>query len=247
MGVFTMEVEKINRNMKNYETYKKQVEREKAEAKAKKEAEKKQKELEKEFEKGLYIECNADLQQCFDEYISKNGIESAEIHFDLLRNREKTICKIVETIYNDFKSNQGTQNIKTINKTLIGEYLESNYNKILKITIEKYKADEQAKNKIITNIFKNELQKNPEALELAKKFGYEETAIYNENQIVELTQKLKQFTTELQEQQKEEKENKKWSIIAAIFPPLLYLLPFILVIVFLIWGYFYFAVPIIGH
>lgn len=231
MGALNMEIEKVNKKISNIETAKKQKENERKQKELARQKEK----LQKELEKGGLIQVKNELRNIFNNYISKNGIDEAEIHFNILHNREMTRNILVDTIHDG--------KIKGLSKDVLGDYIESNYNKILKEEIEKFKADQLAQNKIITKYLYNELSQNPKAMEIAKSIGYDKEKIYTNEDIKALNEKINKINEQIQaekiDRDFERRINKTKNIfysvlycLFALFNPLMLILYFILYLLF---------------
>ena len=124
MGVFTMEIEKLNRtiadNQKEVEKLTKQLERAKEE-----------KANQKEYEQGLKIAIENDLRNTFEKCFDRDGLEKGYINLSLKQTRNEILQNITHS-------------------TFEYDYINSNYERILNKVKKIYENDQKAKNKILT-------------------------------------------------------------------------------------------------
>lgn len=102
----------------------------------------------KEYEKGLILACKRELKEKFEEEFRLQGLK-AKYHFYKIENRDILIKSIAKS-------------------EMEGDYLETNYNKILNETIKKYELNEQ---------YKTEKEK-----EIARQYVEEMTPIWEKEQ-----------------------------------------------------------------
>ncbi len=125
MGVFTMEIEKINKTIADNQ---KEVER----LQKKLEQAKEEKENEKQYEKDLKIAVENDLKNCFYNCFENEGLEKGLINLSLKITRDEIIQNVGE---NEIERN----------------YIDNNYEKILNKVKKVYENDQKAKNTILAH------------------------------------------------------------------------------------------------
>ena len=124
MGVFTMELEKMNKTIRDNQQ--KQIEEIKAiEKRKRKEAEKKQ-QL-KEYEKEYFKAVENDLKNAFEKCFERDGLAKAYINLCLLETRKEILKNIPETA-SEY------------------DFINNNYEKILEQVKKRFENDQKAKN-----------------------------------------------------------------------------------------------------
>lgn len=134
MGVFTMEIEKLNRTIAD-----RQKENEKLTRQLEKEKE--QKENQKQYEKDLKIAIENDLHNTFEKCFERDGLEKGFINLSLKQTRNEIL-----------------QNIA--NSTFEYDFINNNYEKILNKVKKIYENDQKARNKILIMQLQQAQQEN---------------------------------------------------------------------------------------
>lgn len=141
-----------------------------------------EKENKKEYERDIKKAIENDFIIELKNYINKNGYEKAKNDLYLLEVRTNLIDKFTK---NDFEY----------------DFLNNDYEKIINKVKKIYENDQNAKNKILTQQLKEELQKSNN-IEIAKKFGYSEDKIYTIEEINTFNDNIQTYIRQQQEEQK---------------------------------------------
>lgn len=144
-----------------------------------------EKEQKREYERDIKKAIEKDFIKDLQIYINKNNYKKAFIDLYTIETRTNIINKFAK---NDFEF----------------DYINENYERILNKVKKIYENDQNAKNELLTQQLKEELQKSGN-IEIAKKFGYDENKIYTIEGINKLTNKIQEYIKE-QEQKKEEEK-----------------------------------------
>lgn len=143
-----------------------------------------EKENKKEYERDIKKAIEKDFIKDLQIYINKNNYKKAFIDLYTIETRTNIINKFAK---NDFEF----------------DYINANYEKILNKVKKIYENDQNAKNELLTQQLKEELQKSGN-IEIAKKFGYDENKIYTIEGINKLNDNIKAY---IEQQEQQEKEN----------------------------------------
>lgn len=142
-----------------------------------------EKEQKREYERDIKKAIEKDFIKDLQIYINKNNYKKAFIDLYTIETRTNIINKFAK---NDFEF----------------DYINENYERILNKVKKIYENDQNAKNELLTQQLKEELQKSGN-IEIAQKFGYDENKIYTIEGINKLNDNIKAYI-EKQEQQKKE-------------------------------------------
>ena len=185
MGALTMEIERLNKtienNNKELEKNQKEVERLQKKLEQQREEKQQQREYERDLKKAVENDCLQCMNRCFE----REGYKKALITLQLTETRTDILQHIPDS---EIERN----------------YLNNNYEKILNKVKKIYENDQKAKNEMLTQQLREELEKSGN-IEIAKKFGYDEDKIYTIKGINKLTNKIQEYIKE-QEQKKEEEK-----------------------------------------
>lgn len=143
-----------------------------------------EKEQKREYERDLKKAVEKDCIQCFKRCFEREGYKKALYHLQLAETRKDILQNIPES-ESEF------------------DYLDNNYERILNKVKKIYENDQNAKNELLTQQLKEELQKSGN-IEIAQKFGYDENKIYTIEGINKLNDNIKAY---IEKQEQQEKEN----------------------------------------
>lgn len=143
-----------------------------------------EKENKKEYERDIKKAIEKDFIKDLQIYINKNNYKKAFIDLSTIETRTNIINKFAK---NDFEF----------------DYINENYERILNKVKKIYENDQNAKNELLTQQLKEELQKSGN-IEIAQKFGYDENKIYTIEGINKLNDNIKAY---IEQQEQQEKEN----------------------------------------
>lgn len=190
MGLI-QEVQTLNDNNKQLqnEYIKARKETEKATREAEKLAKKleyarQEKEQKREYERDIKKAIEKDFIKDLQIYINKNNYKKAFVDLYTIETRTNIINKFAK---NDFEF----------------DYINENYERILNKVKKIYENDQNAKNELLTQQLKEELQKSGN-IEIAQNFGYDENKIYTIEGINKLNDNIKAY---IEKQEQQEKEN----------------------------------------
>jgi hypothetical protein len=143
-----------------------------------------EKEQKREYERDIKKAIEKDFIKDLQTYINKNNYKKSFIDLYTIETRTNIINKFAK---NDFEF----------------DYINENYERILNKVKKIYENDQNAKNELLTQQLKEELQKSGN-IEIAKKFGYDENKIYTIEGINKLNDNIKAY---IEQQEQQEKEN----------------------------------------
>lgn len=143
-----------------------------------------EKEQKREYERDIKKAIEKDFIKDLQIYINKNNYKKSFIDLYTIETRTNIINKFAK---NDFEF----------------DYINENYERILNKVKKIYENDQNAKNELLTQQLKEELQKSGN-IEIAKKFGYNENKIYTIEGINKLNNNIKAY---IEKQEQQEKEN----------------------------------------
>lgn len=150
---------------------------------------KQEKENKKEYERDLKKAVENDCIQCMRRCFEREGYKNALVNLQLAETRADILQHIPEN------------EIERI-------FLDNNYEKILNKVKKIYENDQKAKNAILTQQLKEELEKSNN-VEIAKKAGYSPKKIYN-------IEEIKELNNNITNKQNEEKANISITILKFI-------------------------------
>lgn len=220
MGLI-QEVQELSDNNKQlYNEYKRaQKEAEQATKKAEQLAKKleqarEEKQQKREYERDLTKAVEKDCIQCMRRCFEREGYQEAFYHLQLSETRNDILQHIPES-QQEF------------------DYLDNNYERILNKVKKQYKNDLNAKNELLTQQLKQELEENGK-IELAKKFGYSEDITYTIEGINKLNNKIQEHIKKQEQQKKQETKNIFFNLVVFLaYAFMIGIIPFLF-----IYGYF---------